>query len=70
MFHIDAATGEDATGKIARDDVLEGIDIVQGPIVESYLLQHKNQKVVMFLDEFLQVCQCPRHQPSAPTEIL
>lgn len=56
VFHIDAATGEDATGKIERDDVLEGIDIVQGPIVESYLVQDEGKKVVMFLDEYLQVC--------------
>lgn len=55
VFHIDAATGEDATGQIARADVLEGIDVVQGPIVESYLLEHEGQKVVMFLDEYLQV---------------
>ncbi|KAF9450978.1 DUF1620-domain-containing protein [Macrolepiota fuliginosa MF-IS2] len=59
VFHIDAATGEDVTGKIARGDVLEGIDVVQGPIVESYLLQHKDHKVVMFLDEFLQVYTYP-----------
>ncbi|KAJ3575190.1 hypothetical protein NP233_g1262 [Leucocoprinus birnbaumii] len=59
VFHIDAATGEDATGKIARDEVLEGIDIVQGPIVETYLLQHEGKKVVMFLDEFLQVYSYP-----------
>lgn len=56
VFHIDATTGGDATGKIARNDVLEGMDIVQGPIVESYLLEHEGQKIAVFLDEFLQVC--------------
>jgi len=56
VFHIDATTGEDATGKTGRDGVLEGVDIVQGPIVESYLLRQEGKKVVMLLDEYLQVC--------------
>jgi hypothetical protein len=56
VFHIDAATGESAIGKIERDGVLEGIDVVQGPIVESYLVQEEGKKVAMFLDEYLQVC--------------
>ncbi|KAF5353540.1 hypothetical protein D9756_007937 [Leucocoprinus leucothites] len=65
VFHIDAATGEDATGKIDHNEVLEGIDVVQGPIVESYLLEHEGQKVVMFLDEFLQVYTYPDTQEAS-----
>lgn len=55
LFHIDAATGEDVTGKSADNDVLEGIDIISGAMVESYMLQPKGQKLVMLLDEYLQV---------------
>jgi len=56
VFHIDATTGEDVTGTTGRSGVLEGVDIVQGPIVESYLLRQEGKKVVMLLDEYLQVC--------------
>lgn len=55
LFHIDAATGEDVTGQSTNTDVLEGIDIIPGAMVESYMLQPKGQKLVMFLDEYLQV---------------
>ncbi|EKM76614.1 hypothetical protein AGABI1DRAFT_62973 [Agaricus bisporus var. burnettii JB137-S8] len=59
LFHIDAATGQDLTGKTAGSDVLEGIDIVPGVMVESYMLQLKGQKLVMLLDEYLQTYTYP-----------
>jgi hypothetical protein len=54
VFHMNALTGADITGNSLDDAVLEGQDIIQGPIVEGYLLNAET-KVVVLLDEFLQV---------------
>jgi hypothetical protein len=54
VFHIDAMTGADRTGQSKDAAVLEGYDIIQGPLVEGYLLNSET-KVVVLLDEFLQV---------------
>lgn len=54
MFHMNALTGADITGTSLDDAILEGQDIIQGPLVEGYLL-NAEMKVVVLLDEFLQV---------------
>jgi hypothetical protein len=57
IFHIDALTGEDASGveRIDNGTALQGKDIISGPMVEAYLLDRDDVKVVLLLDEFLQV---------------
>lgn len=54
IFHIDAITGADITRQSKDGAVFEGLDIIQGPLVEGYLLNAET-KVVVLLDEFLQV---------------
>lgn len=54
VFHIDAITGADSTGQSKDDAIFEGHDVIQGPLVEGYLLNAET-KVVVLLDEFLQV---------------
>jgi hypothetical protein len=57
VFHIDALTGEDVSGIEGNKagGALQGTDIISGPIVEAYLLHHDDSKVIVLLDEFLQV---------------
>ena len=55
IFHLNARTGEDALGVSKKDSILQGLDVVQGSLVEAYLLQTDIKMVVLF-DEFLQVC--------------
>ena len=55
LFHVDALTGEDSTGKSPSTDVLQGIDIIAGPLVETYFVDHDSVKFVLLFDEFLQV---------------
>ena len=55
LFHVNALTGEDATGKSPGNDVLQGEDIVSGPLVEAFLLRTDSGRAVVCLDEFLQV---------------
>ena len=55
IFHLNARTGEDALGLSKKDPVLQGLDVIHGPLVEVYLLQTEI-KMVVLLDEFLQVC--------------
>ncbi|KAL1943370.1 hypothetical protein VTO73DRAFT_4445 [Trametes versicolor] len=55
LFHVDALTGDDATGKSPANDVLQGKDVVSGPLVEAFLLKTASARVVVLLDEFLQV---------------
>ncbi|TFY63636.1 hypothetical protein EVJ58_g3135 [Rhodofomes roseus] len=55
LFHVDALTGEDARGVSASGDLLQGFDIIAGPIVEAYMLRNGPQKFVVLLDEFVQV---------------
>ncbi|KAL4246361.1 ER membrane protein complex subunit 1 [Abortiporus biennis] len=51
-FYIEALTGEDVTGKSV--DVLEGQDIIAGPVVEAFLFRNETAKYVILFDEFLQ----------------
>ena len=55
LFHIDALTGEESTGASSFDNVLKGIDIIAGPMVEAYLVRDESTKFVLLFDEFLQV---------------
>ncbi|CAA7264034.1 unnamed protein product [Cyclocybe aegerita] len=59
VFHVNALTGTDITGISKADSMLEGQDIIQGPLVEAYLLNHDDKKVVVLFDEFLQVYLYP-----------
>ena len=55
IFHLNARTGEDALGVSKNNSILQGLDVIQGSLVEAYLLQTDIKMVVLF-DEFLQVC--------------
>ena len=57
MFHIDALTGEDAryAERPETETILQGFDVIAGPLVEAYLVQDANIKYVLLFDEFLQV---------------
>jgi len=47
-------TGRDVTGQTTGDDILQGQDIISGPLVESFSLKSE-AKMAILLDEFLQV---------------
>lgn len=55
LFHIDALTGGDVRGVSATADVLQGFDVIAGPMIEAYLVRSGSTKVVVLLDEFVQV---------------
>lgn len=50
--------GSDITGESPDGTVLAGLDIIQGGLIEAYLLKAE-EKIVVLLDEFLQVCLNP-----------
>ena len=54
LFHVDALTGEDAEGKSPSKGLLEGIDIINGDLVDAFVLQD-NGKIIVLVDKFLQV---------------
>lgn len=54
VFHVNALTGEDALGKSAPGTVLQGIDLISGPLLEAYQLPGSSRAVVL-VDEFRQV---------------
>ena len=55
LFHVDALTGEDSTGKSSTDDVLQGLDVIAGPLVEAFFVHDDPAKFIVLFDEFLQV---------------
>ncbi|GBE86822.1 hypothetical protein SCP_1000640 [Sparassis crispa] len=55
LFHIDALTGADVRGVSPAGALLQGLDVIAGPLVEAYLLRSGNSKIVVLLDEFVQV---------------
>lgn len=69
LFHIDPVTGEEIARQMRNEDneefkklteeegILQGIDVVSGPVVETYLLAGEDTKMVVMLDEYLQVQQ-------------
>ncbi|EGO03055.1 hypothetical protein SERLA73DRAFT_103134 [Serpula lacrymans var. lacrymans S7.3] len=56
IFHLDVLTGDDvrAESKSPSGAILEGFDIISGPLIEAFMLPTQN-KTIMLLDEFLQV---------------
>jgi ER membrane protein complex subunit 1 len=54
VFHLDALTREDARNVLRSGDILQGLDIISGPLLETFLF-HKEEKAVILIDEFLQV---------------
>ncbi|KAI0920704.1 hypothetical protein AcV5_010378 [Taiwanofungus camphoratus] len=65
LFHIDALTGGDVRGVSATADVLQGFDVIAGPMIEAYLVRSGSTKVVVLLDEFVQV----HIYPSTPENV-
>lgn len=64
MFHLDPLNGEEIArpadnaelkGLVQAEGSLKGLDIISGPAIEAYLLVAENTKVVVILDEYLQV---------------
>lgn len=55
LFHIDALTGEDSTYASPADDLLQGLDVIAGSLVEADLIRDGVHKYVLLFDEFLQV---------------
>ncbi|KAF7979908.1 hypothetical protein HWV62_40304 [Athelia sp. TMB] len=60
LFHIDAMTGEDSRKQSPTADLLQGFDIISGPVVEAFFLQNTTRTVVLF-DEFMQVYWYPEN---------
>ncbi|EPQ55571.1 DUF1620-domain-containing protein [Gloeophyllum trabeum ATCC 11539] len=63
LFHIDALTGEDARGASPSGEVLQGLDIISGPLVDMFFLPGE-KKVVVLIDEFLGVHLYPDNDES------
>ncbi|CCM05286.1 uncharacterized protein FIBRA_07498 [Fibroporia radiculosa] len=59
VFHVDALTGDDATGKSPSKDILQGVDVISGPLVEAFMLRTDAGRVVVLLDEFAQIYLYP-----------
>ncbi|KAH9942115.1 hypothetical protein B0H21DRAFT_526939 [Amylocystis lapponica] len=55
IFHIDVLTGDDVRKESAAGEALKGFDVISGPLVEAYLLGGGSSKMVVLLDEFVQV---------------
>ncbi|KAI0292365.1 hypothetical protein B0F90DRAFT_1770565 [Multifurca ochricompacta] len=58
IFHVNALTGEDALGKSPADKVLQGLDLISGPLLGAYQLPGSSKAVVL-LDEFRQAYVYP-----------
>jgi hypothetical protein len=59
VFHVDAMTGADVRTRVVKRskdgrDLLQGLDVIQGVMLDGFLLQNETRAVIM-LDEFLQV---------------
>ncbi|KAF8678535.1 hypothetical protein AX14_004695 [Amanita brunnescens Koide BX004] len=65
VFHVDAMTGADVHSRAVKrskdgSDLLQGLDVIQGVMLDAFLLQNETRAVVM-LDEFLQVYLYPEN---------
>lgn len=58
LFHVNALTGADALGKSPSGTVLQGVDVISGPVMGAYQLPG-NSKAIILLDEFLQAYVYP-----------
>jgi ER membrane protein complex subunit 1 len=54
IFHVNALTGEDALEKSPVGTVLQGVDLISGPLLGAYPLL-ENSNAIILLDESLQV---------------
>jgi ER membrane protein complex subunit 1 len=54
VFHVNALTGEDASGKSPVGTVLQGVELISGPSLGAYPLPEIGNAIIL-LDEFLQV---------------
>jgi hypothetical protein len=76
LFHVNAVTGEDARGVTADDDVLEGLDIIQEPAIDSYLLRNGIRMVVRVPLGTILVCRLTStlliwpFDPYSPSQLL
>lgn len=59
LFHLNALTGGNVREDEKKGALLQGFDIIQGPIVDAYLLPTDEAKVLVILDEFVQVSSFP-----------
>ena len=57
IFHIDAITGQDLVDGRDPTAPLQGYELIQGALVNAYLLNALDTRIVIALDEFLQVMQ-------------
>lgn len=53
MFHFNALTGETVLEHGIRDEVLHGLDVIDGAMVEAFMMPD-DSKTIILLDEFLQ----------------
>lgn len=60
-------TGEDARKTSPSPEIFQGLDIISGPIIESFLFQN-NTKTVLLLDEFTQESLIFFHNPFGKAE--
>jgi hypothetical protein len=54
VFHVNALTGEDASGKSPVGTALQGVDLISGPSLGAYALPEISNAIIL-LDESLQV---------------
>lgn len=54
LFHIDAMTGEEIGAVSPSKYMLEGIDLIQGELVDAWLLSEPS-KIVLAVDKYMQV---------------
>ncbi|KAI0270649.1 DUF1620-domain-containing protein [Gloeopeniophorella convolvens] len=64
LFHVNALTGEDVLGKSPAGTVLQGLDLISGPLLEAYQLPGSSKAVVL-LDEFRQAYVYPETAANA-----
>jgi hypothetical protein len=58
VFHVNALTGEDASGKSPVGTALQGVDLISGPSLGAYALPEISNAIIL-LDESLQVYVYP-----------
>ena len=63
IFHLDASSGEDVTGISPPGDILQGLELIPGPLLDAFLLRG-DTKTVVLIDEYLRVCSSDRNAAS------
>lgn len=54
LFHFDAMTGAEVGEAIASKYMLQGLDLIQGELVDAFLLSEPS-KIVLAIDKYMQV---------------